>query len=204
MCLAPAILSYAKPVVTTRFAELMEIAADRHGLVTTEDAAEVGYAAGTLDTMARRGRLERLATGLYRIPFLPGGQLTPYMAAALWPRGVQAVLTHETALDLWDVCDINPAKIHLTVPRSHRPQRQAPAGYVIHRDDLDPAEMAMIEGVPVVTLEKAIRQCADLHVGLDLLEQAVRHGRERGLLKLAQVDALAAELDLDRVGATRA
>lgn len=189
---------------TARFIELTEIAAEQHGLVTTEDGAEVGYVRGALDKMARRGQLERLATGLYRIPFLPAGELAGYMAAALWPRGARAVLTHETALDLWDVCDINPAKIHLTVPRRHRPQREVPKGYVIHREDLDPTDVTTVEGVPVVTLEKAVRQCAEVHVGRDLLEQAVRHGREQGLLRRAQAAVLTADLGLDRVGPVRA
>lgn len=189
---------------TTRFTKLAELAVERHGLVTTRDAVEAGYARGTLDTMARRGQLERVATGVYRIPFLPGGELAGYMAAALWPRGTQGVLTHETALDLWDVCDINPAKVHLTVPHRHRPQREIPRGYVVHREDLDPADVTAIEGVPVVTLEKAIRQCAELHVRHDLLEQAVRHGGERGLLRRAQAHALTADLGLDPIGAPRA
>jgi predicted transcriptional regulator of viral defense system len=189
---------------TTRFGDLAEIAADRHGLVTTEDAIAVGYARGTIDKMARRGQLERVARGIYRIPFLPGGELAAYMAAALWPQGTTGVLTHETALDLWDVSDINPAKTHLTVPARHRPQREVPRNLVIHREDLDPADVTTIEGVPVVTLEKAIRQCAEAHVGLDLLEQAVRHGRERGLLRRQVADALTTELGLNRVGRTRA
>lgn len=204
MCLEPDILSYTKHMPTTRFRELAEIAADRHGLVTTEDALDVGYAPGTLDKMARRGQLERLARGLYRIPFLPGGELAGYMAAALWPYGTTGVLTYETALDLWDVCDINPTKIHVTVPRRHRPQRDAPRGYVIHREDLAPADVTMIEGIPVVTLEKAIRQCAERHVARDLLEQAARHGRERGLLRRRQAETLVTELGLDRVNRTRA
>ena len=188
---------------TTRFRELIELAAEQHGLVNTGDAGQVGYAKGTLDTMARRGQLERVATGLYRIPLLPSDELTTYMAAAMWPRGAKAVLSHETALDLWDVCDINPSKIHLIVPRRHRPQRKAPKGYVVHREDLDPGDVTTIEGVPAVTLDKAIRQCADLHVGLDLLEQAARHGREQGLLKRAEASALTEELELDRVEAVR-
>jgi predicted transcriptional regulator of viral defense system len=189
---------------TRRFRELTEIALDRQGLVRTEDAAEIGYAAGTLDTMARRGQLERVAHGVYRVPFIGVRALSTYMAAALWPRGVQGVLTHDTALDLWDVCDINPSKTHITVPRHHRPQRQIPAGYVIHREDLDPKDITAIEGVPVVTLETAIRQCAAAHVGRDLLEQAVRHGRERGLLRRQQAQQLIDDLDLGRVGKPRA
>lgn len=189
---------------TTRFAELAEIAADRYGLVTTEDAVEIGYAPGTIDKMARRGQLERVHRGLYRVPFLPGGTLGAYMAAALWPRGTTGVLTHETALDLWDVCDINPAKVHITVPARHRPQREVPRGYVIHREDLAPTEVTAVEGVPVVTLDRAIRQCAEMHVGRDLLEQATRHGRERGLLRRHLADALLRDLGLDRVAQMRA
>jgi predicted transcriptional regulator of viral defense system len=189
---------------TARFRELIDIAADRQGLVRTEDAATVGYAAGTLDTMARRGQLERVAQGLYRVPFFAMGALGPYMEAALWPRGIQGVLTYGTALDLWDVCDINPHKVHITVPRHHRPQRKIPGAYVIHREDLDPNDITAIEGVPVVTLETAIRQCAEANVGVDLLEQAVRHGRERGLLRRQQAQQLVDDLHLERAGQTRA
>jgi predicted transcriptional regulator of viral defense system len=147
LCLKADILSYRQRMPTARFRELTEIAVDRQGLIRTADAAEIGYAAGTLDTMARRGQLERVAQGVYRVPFLGTGPLSTYMAAALWPRGVQGVLTHETALDLWDVCDINPGKIHITVPRRHRPQRTIPGGYVIHREDLDPKDITAIEAL---------------------------------------------------------
>jgi predicted transcriptional regulator of viral defense system len=122
-----------------------------------------------------------------------------YMAAALWPRGAPGVLTHETALDLWDVSDVNPAKIHVTVPRRHRPQREIPAAYVIHREDLDPTEVTAIEGVPVARLARAIRQCAGTHLGRDLLEQATRQARARGLLSAAEHAALVRELGLEGV-----
>jgi predicted transcriptional regulator of viral defense system len=191
-------------VPTDRFTELAEIAADQHGLFTLDHARAVGYADNTVAQMARRGRLQRVSHGVYRIPFLPGGPLGPYMAAALWPLGVKGVLSHATALDLWAVSDINPAKIHITVPRTHRPQREVPSAYVIHRDDLPPEEIDTIEGVPVVTLARATRECAADHLAPDLLEQAVRHGTERGLLDIQQAAALRRELELDRVAAGRA
>ena len=109
------------------------------------------------------------------------------------------MLTHETALDLWDVSDVNPAKIHITVPRAHRPQRDIPKAYIIHREDLDPVNVTTIEGVPVVRLARAIRQSAEPHVGRDLLEQAVRHGRGRGLLTGEEQTRLARELELERI-----
>ncbi len=111
---------------TRRFSELAETAADQFGLVTIDDAREVGYEPKTLVKLAGRGQLERVSRGVYRVPFVPGGAMQAYMAAALWPQGVQGVLTHDTALDLWDVGDVNPAKIHITVPQRSSPAASDP------------------------------------------------------------------------------
>ncbi len=189
---------------TDRFAQLAEIAVDQHGLFELEDSRVVGYADNTIAQMARRGVLERVCHGTYRIPFLSGGRLSAYMEAALWPAGVRGVLSHDTALDLWDVSEVNPGKIHITVPRAHRPQRKLPAAYVIHRENLLDAEVTAIEGIPVVTLERAVRECAAAHLSPDLLEQAVRHGRERGLLSAEQAAPLIRDLEIDRVATVRA
>ncbi len=199
ICLKVDILGYTERVPTDRFSELAETAADQFGLVTVADAEGVGYRPKTLSKLAGRGQLERVSRGIYRVPFLPGGEMQAYMAAALWPVGVRGVLSHDTALDLWDVSDVNPAKIHITVPREHRPQREIPNGYVIHREDLDPADITAIEGVPVVKLALALRQSAQAHLGADLLEQAARHGRARGLLSATEHQALIRELGLERV-----
>ncbi len=185
---------------TVRFVALAEAAADRFGLVTLQDAKRVGYEPKTIVKLAERGQLERVSRGVYRVPFLPGGEMQAYMAAALWPQGAPGVLTHETALDLWDVSDVNPAKIHVTVPRGHRAQRAIPKAYIIHREDLDPGEVTAIEGVPVIRLAGAIRQCAQTHIGRDLLEQATRNGRSRGLLGAQEHELLVREFGLEHIG----
>ena len=197
-------MRYSDRMPTDRFALLAELAADQHGLFTLEDAREVGYRDNTIAQMARRGRVTRVSQGVYRIAFLPEGRLGAYMQAALWPVGVRGVLSHATALDLWDVSDVNPAKVHVTVPRTHRPQRVVPEVYVVHREDLGREDVTAVEGVPIVTLDRAVRECAGDGVGRDLLEQAVRNGRARGLLTAEQARALARELDLGRIAETRA
>jgi hypothetical protein len=70
---------------------------------------------------------------------------------------------------------------------------------VIHCEDLDPAEIAAIEGIPVVKLAGALRQCAQAHLARDPLEQAVRHGRSRRLLSAEEHTALMRELELEGV-----
>ena len=70
---------------------------------------------------------------------------------------------------------------------------------MIHRENLLDAEVTAIEGIPVVTLERAVRESAAGHLSPDLLEQAVRHGRERGLLSTEQAAALIRDLGIDRL-----
>ncbi|MGI8755493.1 MAG: type IV toxin-antitoxin system AbiEi family antitoxin domain-containing protein [Acidimicrobiales bacterium] len=195
---------YSKRVPTDRFTELAGIAADQHGYFELAGSRAVGYADNTIAQMARRGRIERVSQGVYRIPFLPSGRLGPYMAAAMWPAGVRGVISRDAAMDLWEVGDVNPAKIHITVPQAHRVQREVPAAYELHREELAPHEVTEIEGVPVVTLGRAIRACAAAHMATDLLEQAIRHGRGQGLLTEATAKALTDELGVDRVAVGRA
>lgn len=177
-----------------RYKELAELAAEQYGFLTQEDAQQLGVPADTLVKMARRGQLYRVATGVYRMPLIPRTPLDAYMQATLWPRGVRAVISHETALDLYELSDVNPAKIHITVPRRHRPRRNVPARYVIHHEDLDPVDVTLHEGIPIVTPERAIRQCQAAHLGPALIAQAIDDGQRQGLLTRAVADQLRQEL----------
>jgi predicted transcriptional regulator of viral defense system len=164
---------------------LMEIAVDQYGYVTTENAAAVGVVADRLRTMAKRGLLVRIAYGLYRVDAVPMTGLEEYMEAALWPHG-GGVLSHDTALDLHDVCYINPAKIHITVRKDLRITRKVPSLFVLHHRDLDARDLTYHEGIPVVTVARAIRDCNERYVGTHLLDQAITNARARGAITKAQ------------------
>ena len=62
--------------------------------------------------------------GLYRLDPFPAHALDSYRKATLWPYGVEGVLSHETALDLYELSDVNPAMIHITVPKRYRLRRR--------------------------------------------------------------------------------
>lgn len=173
---------------------LAEIAAERYGYVTTADAEALGLDPHRLFEMARRGQLEHLTTAVYRVPLIPATPLDPYMQATLWPRNADAVISHVSALSLYELSDVNPAKIHITVPRAHRPRREVPALYILHREDLKPEELTAYEGIPIVTVAKAIRQAHEAHLGPALVRTAIEDGRRRGLLKRAEAARLHEEL----------
>lgn len=173
---------------------LAEIAADQHGFVTTKDAASAGIDPDRLRELAARDQIERVTNSVYRIPVIPVTQLASYMQATLWPRKVEAFISHESALDLYGLSDVNPAKIHITVPRKHRPRRNIPASYVLHREDLDAEDVTVYEGIPVVTAAKAISQAHEGHLGPALIRQAIADGYRLGFLTRQQMARLEDEL----------
>lgn len=168
---------------------LAEIAVDQHGYVTTQDAEEYGVDPHRLIEMARRGTIKRVAHGVYRMPVVAPTGLEQLVEATLWPRR-QGVLSHETALDLHDLCDVNPAKIHITVPAAYRLGRSVPPLYEIHRRDLDAGEVTRYEGISVVTPLRAILDGAETHLRGDLLRQAIETARRRGLVKRGDLERL--------------
>ena len=174
--------------------KVLELAADQHGYFTTEQAEEVGVGHRTLAMMCRRGSLVREAHGLYRDPLFPTTRWGPYMAAALWPRGVRGVLSHETALSLFELSDVSPGRIHITVPRAHRTRRELPRAYQLHRADLPQGDITTYEGLPVTTVARTLRDCHMSHLGPALLRQALEDARRLGYLAPKQVGALEREL----------
>ena len=104
--------------------------------VTPRDAEAVGASEAALRRMARRGTLERRGLGIYAIPQLAADRLGQYQEALLWVREPGA-LSHDTALDLHDLCDINPVKVHVTVAPGTRLRRRLPAWLVVHHGPLD-------------------------------------------------------------------
>lgn len=164
---------------------LFDLAAGQRGYVTQAQAREHGLTPYALVKMAERGQVERVAHGIYRFKAFPRGPLDTYMEAVLWPRGTMAVLSHETALDLYDLSDVNPEKIHLTVPAGYRIRRKIPDIYEIHHATLNPEDHTWREGLPVTTVERTIRDCRQAHLRRGLLAQALEQARARGLITAA-------------------
>lgn len=181
--------------VTHAYDQIHELALEQHGMFTTEQAEELGVPRYTVAKMARRGRVRRHAHGLYQDLGAPETRWTPYMAAVLWPQGARGVLSHETALSLMELSDVNPSQIHVTVPLAHRVRRREPLpGVVLHGADLPDEEVISIEGLPVTRAARAIRDCAQASIGPALLAQALRDGESKGYLTVKEARELRREL----------
>lgn len=163
---------------------MWDVAVDQYGYVTATDARQLGAAVVELGKLSARGKLTRVAYGLYRFPEWPAGPRDHLMEAVLWTRDPDAALSHDTALDVYELSDINPGRIHVTVPHKAKPlrRRQAPTAYVIHYQDLGPTQRGYWEQIPTVTVPTAIDQCIAAGVRPDLIRQAITEARAQGLI----------------------
>ena len=171
---------------------LREHAAEQFGYVTTRDAEELGIEPDRLPKMKDRGALVHVSRGVFRFRDVPAGPLDAYAAAALWPLEVRGVLSHTTALDLHDLCDINPSRIDITVPRGFRTTRTPPDVLRLHREELPERDITWHEGLPIVSVHRAILGAIGQHVGWNLIDQAVDTARRTGRLRRQQADELRA------------
>lgn len=176
------------------FAAVHEIALDHHGYFTTEQARAAGVDPHAVLMMERRGTVDRVAHGLYFDPLIAPSSLGPYMAASLWPRGARGILSHQTALELLGLSDVNPVQIHILLPVRTRVRRQVPPHYVLHHAPIESRETTLVEGIPVTTAVRTIQDCHDAHLGPALLRQAIEDGRRTGRLSTAEATLLETEV----------
>lgn len=182
-------------VVVTKLERLREVALDQHGFVTTAQAVGEGVSHAELSTMVARGRLQRLAHGVYRVPQVAETEFDQYQQAVLWTGAPEACLSHDTALAAWEVSDINPDRIHLTIARHRRIRRAGGGLYVLHHQDLDARQVTWWQGIPTVSVPTAIAQCIASGVPTYLIRQALSQAGRTSRLPRDEAEQLDAALE---------
>ena len=162
-------------------AGLFELASEQRGYFTTAQARTCGYSRALLAHHARTGTLQRVSTGVYRFRDYPSSPREEVVAAWLAVGKDVAVVSHESALDLWDLGDLIPNAVHLTVPRTRRHLPRLP-GVTIHTTTrpLDRDQVRTLEGVRVTSPPRTLLDVAEAGVAPDqvgfALSQAVARG----------------------------
>ena len=162
--------------------------------MTAQQALEAGVSKSALQMLVHRGTLERTAHGVYRFPWYPVSEYDQFALAVLWTRVPEAALSHETALDCYDISDVNQNRIHVTVGKRRRFRRANTQDYVVHSEDLEASQIGWWQEIPIVTPVTAIAQCIADGTPTYLLRQAIERGHAQGHLKAAERNALAASL----------
>jgi len=171
------------------YERLFQIAEAQAGYFTTAQAQALGIARAQLSRYVAAGKLERSQQGVYRLtpfPRVPHEDLFIAWLAA----GPEAVISHDSALAIYELSDALPAHVHLTVPRSASHRRP---GYRLHTSRITPAEITHYGGLQVTTVARTIADIACDGLADDLVIQAVQEAVARGLATPEQLRAAAAQ-----------
>lgn len=169
-------------------APLYEVAESQAGYFTAKQAQQVGITRPVLAFHARQGLFTRVEHGVYRLTRFPASPYEDLFIA--WLRtGGKGVVSHDSALALYDLSDALPGQIHLTVPATVSRRRP---GICLHQNRLDDGDVTRREGLPVTTAERTIVDVTRSGMQEWLIEQAVREALQRGLIT---IDSLQRRLD---------
>jgi predicted transcriptional regulator of viral defense system len=174
---------------------LYRLAESQAGYFTTQQALAAGMDRSTLRHHARPGgRYQRVRRGLYRLRHFPSSPHEHVVAAWLALQNSPAIVSHESALELYELSDVIPEAVHITLPRAKRGQRPRP-GVRFHTLEQPPAaeEVRRIAGVPVTSPERTIVDSLESGSQPEQIELAVDQALERGLTTPRRLRAAATD-----------
>lgn len=160
-------------------------AVDDFGLITSSEAKKLGVSNAELVQMARRGKLERVARGVYRMPIWPYQEAAPY-AVAVKAAGEGAFLYGESVVALLDLAPTDPAKMWVAVPG--RVRRNLGAGVRIVSVGAG-APVTWYEGIASQPVVDALA-CFAGRMGRERALEATREALRRGYINESQADGL--------------
>lgn len=176
---------------------LASIGVDQWGMVSSAQATAVGADARTLARLAGIGELERLAHGIYRLAGTPPGPhdelraawigLNPGRTAAeRITAGPTEVVSHRSAAVVHTLGDLDADLMEFTTSVRRQPRR---ADVRIHRGTIDDNDWTLVDGLPVTTALRTIRDLADARVDRGHLAGVVRDAVLLHGISVGQVSA---------------
>ena len=119
---------------------LFDLAQQQQGFFTTKQAKLAGFAENTHPYHVQAGNWVREHRGIYRLAQFPLSDGPDLALWSLWSRNrkeeIEGVFSHQTALSLHELSDLNPAKLHMTVPKHFRRSSRVPGILVLQYTDL--------------------------------------------------------------------
>jgi predicted transcriptional regulator of viral defense system len=161
---------------------LYRVAESQAGYFTAEHALGAGMDRSTLRHHARPGgRYQRVRRGLYRLRHFPSSP-HEHVVAGWLDLPNPAAVSHESALELYDLSDVIPNAVHITLPRAMRGQRPRP-GVRFHTlaHPPGPTETRRVKGVLATNPERTIVDSLEAGTQLEQIELAVHQSLDRGL-----------------------
>jgi predicted transcriptional regulator of viral defense system len=138
------------------------------------------------------GHFERISRGFYRLVGVPADSHGDVVAAWLRLARRHAVVSHETALVLYDLAPSRAREIHLTVPRAGRPRTaQVATDAKIHTSTtpLRREEVTSRFGVQLTSPARTIVDVADIGTDPSVVIEATARAFSTGLVSPSELSA---------------
>ncbi|WP_101721058.1 type IV toxin-antitoxin system AbiEi family antitoxin domain-containing protein [Eggerthella timonensis] len=165
-------------------------AVDDFGLITSAEARDLGVSNAELTQLARRGKLQRVARGVYRMPVWPYQEASPY-AIAVKSAGPDAYLYGESVVALLGLAPIDPGRMWVASPSRVR-RRLGEGVQVIGRRPRE--QVVRYEGVPSQPAADAVKEAAGT-MGPFRARQAAEEAARLGYLTQGEKERLVEELE---------
>ena len=170
------------------YKKLNQIAFMQGGLFTAKQAESCGYTRSNHHYHIKAGNWVKESWGIYRLAHIPVDEMTSYWKLLLWSRNEDsdptAVFSHKTALSFYELSDVNPSKITMTVPKRFQKRSSPSKALRIYKKDLPKKDVKQFKGLPVTT---PLRTLLDIHkeeaLPENLIEQAVKEALEKGYIR---------------------
>jgi len=175
--------------------QLFEIADRQQGFFTAKQAKACGYLRPNFHLRLESGDWTQEGRGIYRLGRYPVTERPELVLWSLWSRNrqdiPQGIWSHETALDIHELSDVMPAKMHMTVPLNFRKRAELPKVLYLHRAKLEKADIEVRQGYKVTKPLKSIVDCVLKGTIADnLISQALHQALERGLVLKSEFEAI--------------
>jgi predicted transcriptional regulator of viral defense system len=180
------------PSRTAKLQQLFELAVAQAGHFTARQARQLGYSPRSLVHHVTAGHFERVSRGFYRLVAVPADPHEDAVAAWLRFAPRRAVVSHDTALALYELAPSRSHEIHLTLPREHRP-RTAPSAAAVRLHTrsvpLRRDEVTNRFGVEVTSPARTIADVAAIGTDPSVVVEATARALGTGLVSTGELRA---------------
>ena len=188
--------------IKTNEQKLFDIASQQCGYFTSFQAERVGFTNSNQVYHVKVGNWLREWRGVFRLARYPIQDDSQYALWGIWSmnrkESIQGIYTHETALSLFELSDLQTPKLHMTFPRGHRHHGTIPTTLEVHHADIEDSEYEERNGYKVA---KPYRTIIDIvrvgETSPEFVKQAVDQALGKGYLTQANYKSL---LNLPRIG----
>lgn len=156
---------------------LWELASAQEGLFHVSNAREHGVSDAGLTLSKRTERVEGFR-GVHRFKQSTSTRWFLNTAAYIWSKG-EGVISHGSALDVWELSDWLPDRVEMTLPKRWK-SRMISKQVLAFYDDLSEEDITWFEGFRVTTARRSVDDFIAWGIRPDLARQAVEQATRRG------------------------